>query len=573
MPCSVILPVWQGMSSARGLVDRLAADAAIAEVVLVDTTGQTPPSWIQEYGGRVRGVASDARGNAAVARNAGAAAATGDTFVFCDSQLSLSDGALGRLLACAAREPACGVAAGKVLDAAGTVVRAGAVFGGERVPRPLYRGLPADHPAVNRSRAMQAVGGGPLLVTRTAFERAGGFDDAFARAYHDEDLCLRLGALGYTAVYCHECVASLDVEPTVGGPALSAEIAAFHDRWAATVRQDDLERYAQDGLLRLAYDASGQRRLRVSPLLAVVDDSAVAVEAGRILVERARRVLDLSRENAALAARGDTPAAAARTFSEAVAALLPGEDDGATGDLVPPYALRLSVGGRFLEDGEEYFGYFRDLAGLRPSDRVLDVGCGVGRMAVKLAPYLTGGSYEGFDVRADVIEWCQQHITPRWPHARFAFIDLANGLYNAAGEIDSTAFRFPYPPASFDFVLLTSVFTHLLPAAVERYTDEIVAALVPGGTCFCTYFLIDDESLRLMRAGLAGVFDFKHRGEGYRTLAPDAPEHALAYDESWVRGVYQARGLRIVEPIRYGRWSGRADGLSLQDIVIARKES
>ncbi len=83
------------------------------------------------------------------------------------------------------------------------------------------------------------------------------------------------------------------------------------------------------------------------------------------------------------------------------------------------------MGGEFRATGEEFLTYFIEIGGLRPSDRVLDVGCGVGRMAVPLTRYLSPeGRYEGFDVMANAVEWCQRHITPRFPlvplHARGA---------------------------------------------------------------------------------------------------------------------------------------------------------
>ena len=40
-----------------------------------------------------------------------------------------------------------------------------------------------------------------------------------------------------------------------------------------------------------------------------------------------------------------------------------------------------SVGGQFVLASTEFLGYFIQLAGLKPSEDVLDVGCGVGRMA------------------------------------------------------------------------------------------------------------------------------------------------------------------------------------------------
>ena len=53
-------------------------------------------------------------------------------------------------------------------------------------------------------------------------------------------------------------------------------------------------------------------------------------------------------------------------------------------------------GGDFEEVGEQFRVYFRDLADLRERDAVLEVGCGVGRMAIPLTKVLTPpGRYEG----------------------------------------------------------------------------------------------------------------------------------------------------------------------------------
>lgn len=577
MPCSVIVPAWSLTLGIRQSLDRLLDRPfdACPEILLVGKARDAAAAaWIETTGGRARSVAVDAGSGIAAARNAGASAATRPWLVFLDAWSVPRDGWMDVLVSCAAARPGCGAAGGRRLDIGSIVLHAGVVFGHDRMPRPLYRGLPGDHPAVTRTRTLQAVTGGPLLVSRAFFADAGGFDPRLTSAYIDEDLCLRLGDAGHSIVYCHACVSDGHEPPAVDPMVLAGDTATFRTRWATRVRPDDIEYYMRDGFLRLSYQATGPHRLHVSPLLATVGEGAFGEETGELLRERAERHRDLLVENVALRARIRELEHGPQTFSEMVGTLMPGAGGIAPedGELAPPEAMATSVGGRFHEDGEEFFRYFRDLAGLQPTDRVLDIGCGVGRMAVRLAPYLTGGSYEGFDIRADVIEWCQQNITPRYPNMRFAFVDLANGFYNTTGATHSAAFRFPYPPESFDFVLLTSVFTHMLPADFERYLAEIAAALKPGGTCFCTYFLITEESLALMRSGLAGLFNFQFRGEGYRTLSPTAPEAALAYDESWVRERYRAHGLAVVDPIRYGHWCGRQDGLSLQDIVIARKE-
>ncbi len=60
--------------------------------------------------------------------------------------------------------------------------------------------------------------------------------------------------------------------------------------------------------------------------------------------------------------------------------------------------------GRFV--GRRYLSAFVDLGGLQPDHAVLEPGCGTGRMAEPLTGYLgEAGSYDGFDVVAEAVEW------------------------------------------------------------------------------------------------------------------------------------------------------------------------
>ncbi len=242
-------------------------------------------------------------------------------------------------------------------------------------------------------------------------------------------------------------------------------------------------------------------------------------------------------------------------------------------ELTPPKRLVSAVGGGDFEGvGQEFFKYFVELAGLKPNARILDVGSGSGRMAVPLTKYLNqDGSYDGFDIVPDGVKWCIKKITPKYPKFNFQLADVYNEVYNPQGTYQAADYRFPYPDESFDFIFLTSVFTHLLPRDMEHYLSEIVRVLKVNGRCFITFFLLNQESLQLT-GEKRGVANFEYSGEGYKTVDPAHPEEAIAFPEEFIISLYGKYGLKVKEPIHYGAWCGRQNFLSYQDIVIAVKE-
>jgi hypothetical protein len=103
------------------------------------------------------------------------------------------------------------------------------------------------------------------------------------------------------------------------------------------------------------------------------------------------------------------------------------------GDLAPmvPPVWMMFDGPRnleeFKENGEEFLKIYREVGGLRPNDRMLDVGFGIGRKTIPLTRYLDEQSvYEGLEITKAGVEWCSQHITPRRPNFRFRQIDVYN---------------------------------------------------------------------------------------------------------------------------------------------------
>ena len=239
--------------------------------------------------------------------------------------------------------------------------------------------------------------------------------------------------------------------------------------------------------------------------------------------------------------------------------------------LTPPARLMFIGEGDYEEVGKEFLRYHADLGGLRPEMRVLDVGCGIGRMAAPLTSYLSAsGSYEGFDIMAMGIDWCARNISTRFPNFRFQHARIYNKMYDAGAQCRAADYVFPYRDSEFDYVFLTSVFTHMLKEDVAQYLSQIVRVLKPGGTCLSTYFLLNPETERLFGSDPARN-RCPHPYAGLMVADPECPEQAVAYPEIAVRQLYALQGLRICEPIHYGSWCGRAEFLSYQDIVISKK--
>jgi SAM-dependent methyltransferase len=234
---------------------------------------------------------------------------------------------------------------------------------------------------------------------------------------------------------------------------------------------------------------------------------------------------------------------------------------------LPPLHLRRHVGplGSFESSGVEFMGYLRSLASLRTDERVLDIGCGCGQMALHLKNYIDeNGSYVGVDIHRPSINWCRQKIGRRRENFEFAHIDVRNLAYNPSAAQRAEAYVFPFADRSFDLILLKSVFTHMRPPEVSNYVSEVARLLKGDGRCLATFFLLNDE-----QAALPNDLAFNY-GEGeWRYVHEHSPESAVAYDESFVMQLIEKYGL-VVEKKMYGRWSGRDDGLSYQDILILR---
>ncbi|WP_432736277.1 methyltransferase domain-containing protein [Maridesulfovibrio sp. FT414] len=232
----------------------------------------------------------------------------------------------------------------------------------------------------------------------------------------------------------------------------------------------------------------------------------------------------------------------------------------------PPEDLHICFGGgNFRAIGDKMIGICRDRLGLAPDEMVLDIGCGIGRLAFPLLEYLSeDGGYEGFDTFPVGIKWCSENITPEFPNFNFQLVDIFNSTYNPYAKTTAADFVFPFEDNSFDLVMLNSVFTHMMPDDIFNYVKEIDRVLNDNGRIFVTFFLVNEESRELMKTGKS-VHDFHKYGIFY-TADPKDPMDAVGYDEHFVRNIFDRYRFRI-QDILYGTWCGR-QAKNHQDILL-----
>jgi GT2 family glycosyltransferase/glycosyltransferase involved in cell wall biosynthesis len=218
---SVVIVTWNGKEHLGPCLSSLTAShypADRLEIVVVDN-GSTDGTveWITREHPKVRVVPLASNQGFTGGNTAGVAAATGDVLLFFNNDMRVEPDTVRRLVDAAADGTAC--AAARVLSWDGRAIDflRGTISFEARGFQDYY-GEPVT---LDRTRATDTFfpNGGAFAVTRAAYDRAGGFDDAFFAYYDDVDLGWRLRLVGLdmrvedTAVVYHRHGATSRTQP------------------------------------------------------------------------------------------------------------------------------------------------------------------------------------------------------------------------------------------------------------------------------------------------------------------------------------------------------------------------
>jgi SAM-dependent methyltransferase len=190
----------------------------------------------------------------------------------------------------------------------------------------------------------------------------------------------------------------------------------------------------------------------------------------------------------------------------------------------------------------------------RTGVRVLDFGCGHGRVARHFLRYWAKAEFSGADIDADNLAWCRQNLSRGdfrlnrlWPESSFA------------GE-------------SFDAIYGLSVMTHLTAEAQEAWLGELARILKPNGVALLSFS--GDAAVAYSSMFRDADWWRNWRARGFDDAQPDPTLDTLIVDPFYLRNTLQsaadvrsrwARHFEIVEI--------QADVFGYQSLCVMRRRS
>jgi GT2 family glycosyltransferase len=242
---SIIIPIHNKADYTIKCLDSLIKTTNYSpyEIIIVDDAS-TDDSIARLHTGNypVKIISNSKNSGYAISCNKGAAQAIGEYLLFLNNDTVCLENWLTEMITVMESYPKAGIVGSKLLYPDGSIQHAGVAFSPKKIPHHIFRTLAQDDPAVNITRAFQAVTAACLLITRNNFYRFGCFDETYENGLEDIDLCFKARKEGYQVVYAHKSVLYHLEGQSRNERVLSSfaqNLEHFQQRWAEQIIVDE----------------------------------------------------------------------------------------------------------------------------------------------------------------------------------------------------------------------------------------------------------------------------------------------------------------------------------------------
>ena len=167
------------------------------------------------------------------------------------------------------------------------------------------------------------------------------------------------------------------------------------------------------------------------------------------------------------------------------------------------------------------------------NSKVLDIGCGLGRLPIGIIRIIGEIDYTGIDVDKISINWCKRFIGKYHPSFKFNHLSVYNERYNEKGVKINGDFRFDFADSSVDVIYLFSVFSHTTEEDMRIYLKEFNRILHENGFIFFTTFVEEN------------VPDITFNPLNYG-IKCSGPLHIVRYNKDYIFSIIKEYGFTFV---------------------------
>ncbi len=380
----------------------------------------------------------------ALACNVGFGASTGEYVVFLNNDTVVTRNWLKQLIMPLADDPSVGIVGPKLLYPDDTLQAGGMVFSDlSKVPYHIYQGHSGNAPYLNRPRDFQALTGACFAMRAADFLAVRGFDPIFVNGCEDIDLCFKIRHVIQKKVRYNPLSTVYHLEGKTRQLQDKLKLQNrdnFIGRWTKTIVPDDKETFAGDGFVVLDY----QKR---DP----------GVESGLSLFYP---ILQAPAEYERPLTKNDGLDKMKRYWNEC-----------ASENARKHIAINdWKTENAFHESGQKSLADLLTVSGgdfaASKGLRVLDIGCGIGRMLKPFAERFPNCQFFGVDVSDEMVRkgrlWLAGSSNTR--------------LYaNSGADLDM------FDDGSLDFIYSYIVFQHIPRKIVDVYFREVARIIAADG--------------------------------------------------------------------------------------------